>query len=270
MTIDALFVLKALISIGIVVALSLIAERLGPRAAGLLTGLPLGAGMVTIFTGLEQGTMFAARAALFMVPGFITTLVFIYFYAQVAARQNRGGVKAVLMPWMAANVTYAISAAFIHYLEMPLEVSIPIIIVSLLLVSKMMSGLPDTPIMARVSFGWRVMAFRAGLATAVILLITGIASTVGAEWIGILTGYPITMLPLILVIHITYSGAETAAVLKHLPMGLGGVVSFCIACNFSLSAYGLGWGLTLAYVAAFSYLLIYSNLSRWWRGRRPA
>jgi len=270
MTIDALFVLKALISIGIVVSLSLIAERLGPRAAGLVTGLPLGAGIVTIFTGIEQGTMFAAHAAVFMVPGFVATLTFVYAYAQVAAWQNRGGIKAVLLPLLSANVGYAISAFLVHYLNLPLVVSIPIIAASLVIVSKMMSGLPDTPIMVRVSFGWRVLAFRAGVATTAILLITGIARSVGAEWTGILTAYPLTLLPLILVIHITYPGAETVAVLKHVPMGLGGVVSFCIAANFSLPAFGLGWGTSLAYVAAVSYLLGYSNLSRWWRGRQLA
>ena len=38
-TVGAMVAAKALVSIGIVVALSLIAERVGPRAAGLLTGL---------------------------------------------------------------------------------------------------------------------------------------------------------------------------------------------------------------------------------------
>jgi hypothetical protein len=68
MTIDALFLLKALFSISIVVGLSLIAERAGPRVAGLLTGLPLGAGIVIIFTGIEQGAVFSTQAAQHMVP----------------------------------------------------------------------------------------------------------------------------------------------------------------------------------------------------------
>ena len=100
-------------------------------------------------------------------------------------------------------------------------------------------------------------------------LITGIASNIGAQWTGILTAYPLTLLPLILVLHITYTGSEIAAVLKHVPMGLGGVVSFCVTASYSLPAFGLGWGVILSYVAAFSYLLAYSSLSSWWRGRRP-
>ena len=37
----------------------------------------------------------------------------------------------------------------------------------------------------------------------------------GAQWTGILTTYPLTLLPLILVLHITYTGSEIAAVLKR-------------------------------------------------------
>ena len=113
------------------------------------------------------------------------------------------------------------------------------------------------------------MAFRAGMATAAILLITGIAGHVGEQWTGILTAFPITLYPLILVIHITYTGSEIAAVLKHVPMGLGGVVSFCVTAAFSLPAMGMFWGTLIAYVAAAAYLLTFSQLSRWW-ARRPA
>ena len=267
MLIDTLFLFKALASISIVVTLSLIAERVGPRVAGLLTGLPLGAGMVIIFTGAEQGADFAARSAHHMVPGFVTTLVFIYIYAAVAAKEGIGGVRGVLMPSLCANTAYAASAWLVSLTHIPLLYSVPMILVCLVVTSKLMAYLPNTPIMARVSFGWRVMAFRAGMATSAILLITGIAGNVGEQWTGILTAFPITLYPLILVIHITYTGNEIAAVLKHVPMGLGGVVSFCITAAYSLPAFGLGWGTALAYVVAAVYLLSYSQLSRWWLKR---
>ncbi len=268
MLIDTLFILKALVSISIVVGLSLIAERAGPRIAGLLTGLPLGAGIVVIFTGAEQGADFAARSAHHMVPSFVTTLVFVYIYAAIAARQGIGGIKGVMLPSLLANIGYAVSAFAMSHTRLPLMVSVPLIMLCLVAASRMMTYLPNTPIMARVSFGWRVMAFRAGMATSAILLITGIAGNVGEQWTGILTAFPITLYPLILVIHITYTGNEIAAVLKHVPMGLGGVVSFCWAAAFSLPAFGLGWGTAAAYVAAAAYLISYSQLSGWWIARK--
>lgn len=268
MVIDFLFLMKAVISISIVVGLSLIAERAGPRVAGLLTGLPLGAGMVIIFTGAEQGPDFAAASAHHMVPGFVTTLVFIYLYAFSAAKRRIGGIKGVIVPSLLANGGYALSAWLMSFTAIPLQYSIPMIAVCLFLASRLMRSLPNTPIMARVSFGWRVMAFRAGMATAAILLITGIAGNVGAQWTGLLTAFPITLYPLILVLHITYAGEEIAAVLKHVPAGLGGVVSFCVTAAFSLPAFGLGVGAGLAFLAAATYLITFSQLSRLWLARR--
>ncbi len=265
---DGLLIAKAVISISIVIALSLIAERVGPRAAGLLTGLPLGAGMVIIFTGTEQGTAFAAEAAAHMVPGFVTTLTFIYIYGVVSAHQGLGGIKAILAPTLAANIGYAIVAWLVSLASLGVAVSLPLVAIGMVMTSRLMHYLPNTPIMARVRFGWGVLMFRAGMATTTILLITAIAGNIGPQWTGILTAYPMTLLPLILVLHITYSGNEIAAVLKHVPMGLGGVISFCVAATFTLPAMGLGWGTTVAYLVAFAYLLGYSTLSQLWRARK--
>lgn len=268
MLVDGLFLAKAIVSIAIVVALSLIAERAGPRTAGLLTGLPLGGGMVIVFTGLEQGTAFAADAARHMVPGFITTGTFVYLYAVVAAKQNLGGIRGTLMPMLVANIGYAVTAWLVSLSPFGFWISVPVLVGFLIFVSRIMMPLPNTPIMARVRFGWRVMAFRAGTATLAILIITGIAGNVGAQWTGILTAYPMTLLPLILVLHITYAGHEVAAVLKHVPMGLGGVISFCVSATYTLPTFGLAWGTTLAYLVAFAYLLCYSQLNSMWIKRR--
>ncbi len=260
--IDALFLLKALTSIGIVVALSLIAERLGPRAAGLLTGLPLGAGMVVIFTGIEQGADFAAAAAGHMVPGFITTLVFIYAYALIAERRGAGGVLATAFPLLGAHIGYGVTAWAVGQTVWPMEVAVPVVVLALFIAQRFMRAIPDKPISNRVRFGWGVLAFRAGMATSVILLITGIAAAVGPQWTGILTAYPITLLPVILVLHITYAGGEVASVLKHVPAGLGSVISFCFTVHYSVPVWGLAAGITAGYGVAFAFLLLISKVSR--------
>lgn len=255
-----LLIMKALISVGIVVSLSLVVERIGPRAAGLLTGLPLGAGMVIVFTGIEQGTAFAAAAGGHMVPGFMTTPVFIYLYATVAAKLNKGGVLAVIVPAIVANSGYGCAAWLVSLTSFSLIEAIPLVAVVVYLASRVMATLPDKTIVTRVRFGWWVLAFRAGMATAAILIITGIADQVGPQWTGILTAYPITLFPLILVIHMTYAGQEIAAVLKHVPAGLGSVLSFCIVVALTLDNLGLIWGVAAAYAAAAMYLLTYSTL----------
>ena len=261
----ALLLLKAVVSIAIVVGLSVAAERSGPRLAGLLIGLPLGAGMVVVFTGYEQGADFAAASAVHMVPGFLTTLVFIYFYGAIAARQNRGGLAAITLPFLGAHVGYGIAAWGLSQFQLALVVAVPLIAIGIVIGHRAMASLPDNPITARVTFGWKVLAFRAGMAATVIVIITSIAGQVGPQWTGILTAYPITLLPLILVLHITYTGAEVAAVLKHVPFAMGSVTSFCLTIVFAVPAFGLGWGILLAYGAAAAYLLAFSVISRQFR-----
>lgn len=260
--VDGLFVLKAIMSSGIVVALSLIAERLGPRAAGLLTGLPLGAGMVVIFTGVEQGGAFAAEAAGHMVPGFVTTVVFVYFYAVVALRGGKGGVPAVFLPLLCAHAGYAIAAWLVAQIVWPMWLAIPMVIAALYFSTVLMRAIPNKAIVNRVRFGGGVMAFRAGMATIVILIITGIAGNVGPQWTGILTAYPLTLLPVILVLHITYAGGEIAAMLKHVPNGLGGVISFCLAVHFIVPIVGMLVGVGVAFGVAFLVLFGLSKLGR--------
>lgn len=257
-----LLLLKAIVSIAMVVGLSIAAERSGPRLAGLLIGLPLGAGMVVVFTGVEQAPDFAAASAVHMVPGFLTTIVFIFIYGAIAARQNRGGVAAIILPTVAAHVGYAVAAWGLSQFQLALAIAIPLVAIGIVIGHRAMASLPDNPITARVTFGWKVLAFRAGMATIVIVTITSVAGQVGPQWTGLLTAYPITLLPLILVLHITYAGAEVAAVLKHVPFALGSVISFCLTIVFTVPAFGLGVGILMAYITAAIYLLAFSMISR--------
>lgn len=266
-TFGGLVVVKAAFSIGLVIALSLTAERVGPRVAGLLTGLPLGAGIVVIFTGIEQGPVFAAEAAYHMVPSFFTTLVFILVYGAVAASRNEGGLKAIVAPSIAAILGYAMAAYVVSLTQIPLIVSLPVIALLLILTSKLMAYLPNTPIVTRVRFGWGVLMFRALVAALSIVIISSGAGAIGPQWTGILTAFPITLYPLILVIHITYRGEEIAAVLKHVPLGLGGVISFCWAVTWGLPTLGLFWGTLFGYAAAITYLSTFAWVSRYWRQR---
>ena len=56
---------KLAISIGIVLGLSLVAERVSTRIAGLLAGYPLGTAIALFFIGLEIAPVFAAESAVF-------------------------------------------------------------------------------------------------------------------------------------------------------------------------------------------------------------
>ena len=56
----SLFLFKLLAVIFFVVLLTLVAERVSPKLAGLMTGLPTGQAILLFFFGLEMGPDFQA------------------------------------------------------------------------------------------------------------------------------------------------------------------------------------------------------------------
>ena len=82
-------ILKIVITIVIVTMLSIIAERISPRAAGILSGYPLGTAISLFFIGLEQGASFAATSAVYAIAGMAALLTFFYCYYLVSGRAHR-------------------------------------------------------------------------------------------------------------------------------------------------------------------------------------
>src|SRR5512135_2342424 len=70
----------------IIAAATLISRRWGERIGGLVIGLPLTSGPVSVFFALEQGRHFAAGAALGAILGLVPVAVFCAGYVQTSKR----------------------------------------------------------------------------------------------------------------------------------------------------------------------------------------
>ena len=81
-----MLLLKLLLVPGLVAAVTVAVRRWGPAVGGWLAGLPVVAGPVLVFYALEQGTLFAARAANGTLTGLIATVAFVVAYASASAR----------------------------------------------------------------------------------------------------------------------------------------------------------------------------------------
>ena len=74
----------------LIAAITVAGQRLGPRIAGALTGLPVVAGPVAFFFAIEQGTAFGAHAAVATLGGLLSLAVFCVVYAAAAQRAPGG------------------------------------------------------------------------------------------------------------------------------------------------------------------------------------
>ena len=109
-----LIFLVKLISAPLLLALAtLAARRWGPVLGGILIGLPLISGPISVFLSLENGAEFAANTAAGALAGTLALSVFAYVYAAVCPK---GWGKAaflsvvfyVLVSWMASELPFSV------------------------------------------------------------------------------------------------------------------------------------------------------------------
>jgi len=76
----------------------------------------------------------------------------------------------------------------------------------------------------------------------------------GPAWSGIFAAFPISLLPLVALIHYTYVSDHAHAILKNLPRGLGSLVAYSLTVSALYPTLGVLKGPILAYLLATVYL----------------
>lgn len=267
---DALLLLKLAVTTAVVLALSALAERAGPRIAGLLAGLPLGTAIVFFFIGLEQGPAFVARAAVYTLGGITATLAFAYAYWWASSRIRRYNL---LLTSAFALPVFGLCAFAISLLPLTIWSATAMMAAAIAAAMWAMHAIPEQRMAGRIRLTLPVLGLRAGAAAAVVLAVTGLADIIGPRWAGLLSGFPMTFYPLLLVIHAGYSEKEVHGLLRNFPFGLGAVVCFILAARFTFEPLGVPAGTAVSVAAGFAYLLAFVLVReglRRHRRRRPA
>ena len=262
----AFSIVKILVSIIVVVLLSLIAERAGPRVAGIVSGYPLGAAISLFFIGIEIDPAFAARSAIFTAAGLSATVAFVGGYLLgLKAAERRRRVWALLLALLPALTTYALAVWVLSVLPIN-RVSAPLIaITSMVLASRVFHKIPDATIHEKVQLGAAGTLLRALFAALVILVITTAAQAVGPRWAGLFSAFPITMLPLLVIIQFSYQPGHVRTIIKNVPYGLGSLLVYALVVAATYTDLGVSWGTVLGYLAATLYLVL---LEYRWNGSR--
>jgi len=250
-----LIIVKISVTIAIVLALSLIAEHVSPRVAGLLAGYPLGAALALFFYGLEISPEFAAISAIYTILGLIAIQSFAYFYYITSLH-----VRKFIIP---ASSVMAVSGYFLvawllHFLKLSTLCTTILSILSILLFVYLFRQIENRKIQKRIRLNFQVLCVRAFFAAAFIVVITGIAHLVGPRWAGLLSAFPTTFFPLLLIVHFTYSSEHAHTVIKNFPIGLGSIIAYGLSVSFTYPACGVLVGTGISLGIATVYLLIYN------------
>ncbi|MGC9324545.1 MAG: hypothetical protein ACP5G0_07340 [Desulfomonilia bacterium] len=249
-----LIFIKVLITVVIVVGLSVIAEHVGPRVAGLLSGYPLGAAIALFFYGLEISPEFASESSIYTMLGLISIACFAFIYYLSTLFFTR---FPILMASCVSVIGFFCVSWLLHHLTLGKVGTVVVTVLAIVSFIYLFRKIPDERIENRIVFSFRVLVLRAFIAASFIVVITGTAKVVGSTWAGLFSAFPTTFFPLILIMHFTYDKKHVHTIIKHFPIGLGSLVVYSISVSFSYPALGIYIGTAVSFAAATLYLLIY-------------
>jgi len=256
-----------------VIGLSLVAERVRPRVAGILAGFPLGLALSLFFYGHEQGADFVGRAAPFALLGLVCIQCFIGGYYLGSPRQAVGAhsrVRRLLIASLAALAAFFACSALLRPFDLSLPAALAVALASVLGFHWLFRHIPDARIERRVRFGPGVLLFRAALAAAVIVLVTSVAELIGSSWAGLFAAFPYTLYPLLLIVHYSYEPRHVHSMVRVYPQGLSACLVYVPAVAYCYPRFGVYWGTALSLAAAALWLSLWSALVRRRRAARAA
>ncbi|RTR03326.1 hypothetical protein [Halomonas nitroreducens] len=258
---------KLLVSIGVVLGLSAVAERLSTRMAGLLSGYPLGTAIALFFIGLELSPGFAAESAVHTLAGFSATLALGGGYLLCA---RRDGLRGVMLGTTGGLAAWLLVGLLLTHIEFTRVSGTLTTLVAILVFIRLYRRVPDTAAQPKGGFSWPALGLRAGLAAVIIFLITGLAHVVPTAWAGVMAAFPVTMYPFLVILHLTHGAAPVATVIKHYPAGLGSLLCYALSVSLTYDSLGLVLGTLTGFAAATAWLLAWTRGTAWWQGRRAA
>jgi hypothetical protein len=252
-----LTLIKVGVAVFMVVGLSLLAEKVSTRFAGLVSGFPLGAAISLFFIGYEIEPSFAARSALFTILGLIGTMAFAFgYYATSYALRARSGLIAALISSSGGVLFYFAAAYPLQYVRTGLIGAVLASSAAIVGFTYLFRNLRNIPIKNSLRSSFGLLFLRSFFAATVITLITASARLVGSDWAGLLAAFPITMLPFIFIIHATYRTEHVWAILKNVPKGLGSIVVYGFVIALTYPRHGIWLGTLEGYLAAAAYLFL--------------
>lgn len=245
-----MLLLKLFLVPAFLVAITLVGQRWGAAWAGWLAGLPVVAGPILYFLALEQGPAFAATAAAASLAAVLASVTFNLAYALAASRLDWcTTLPLALLAWLVAAVLLSVVPGLA-------SVGALIALVALILAPRAFpSAIPDShPAERRPRLV--ELALRAVVGAGLTLVVTLLASKLGARWSGLLTVFPVLGIVLAVFTHRLQGAAFTATLLRTMVTGLYAFAAFCLALALLLERTGLPVAFGLSVFASLAVQLV--------------
>lgn len=236
--------LKLLLAPILITVASLLTRRFGPRVGGWLVSLPLTSGPILVILALDQGTQFAANAAVGSMSGMAANAAFGVAYAY-AGRGRGGWVQGMLV----ATPAFLLAGAALRLIlgGPPWTVAV---VVAIVITSGLLLLPPRTDARGKVRHPRWDLPARMVVATTLVFALTTLAPLLGPEVSGLLATFPVyASVMTTFTHHVVGLPAATELIRGHLT-GIYGTVAFFLALIALLVPAGIGPAMLVAIVAA--------------------
>ena len=233
-----LLILKVTLTPLLIAVATLAARYWGPGVGGLIAGLPLTSGPVSVFLAVEQNTAFAARAASGTLLGLIAVACFCVAYAGSAKDRAWLGPTTLGLAFYSL-VTWAVSLGSFSLLVSTL------LVVPLLGVALMSLGAPASVAPVVPAPRWDLHV-RMATATTMVLLITGAGSVLGPKWSGLLSPFPVFACVMAIFSQKNSGPGAVHRLLRGVVIGSFGFASFFVAVALLVQRLSLVFAYVLA------------------------
>lgn len=241
-------------------AISLAARQWGTFVGGLLSGLPLTSGPISVYLAIEQGEIFAQQAAIASLAGLAAVLTAYVAYALATP------VCALIVACALSLLVFAASAWTLLALHSPLLAVVLVLtmVVILLALTREDVGAPRGPAAAGPAIS---LSARLATAAAMVLLTTSFARMLGPDISGVISLIPVIAWPLTLFAHLEGGRANALRIIRGNAIGAVGVVSFYLVVAQLILPYGTLAAFSAATAAALAAAFAVGLLVRPRRGR---
>ena len=223
---------------------TLAARRWGPIIGGLLVGLPLTSGPVSVFLAIEQGREFAAQAAHSAMLGSLAVTVFCVAYARGAR----------VFAWPGALTLALTGYVLLFLLLSQLTLSLfpaTVLVLSLTGIALRVVKPTEKNIPPPAPAHWD-LPFRMIVATAIVFAITAASSHLGPRLSGLLSNVPVFICVMSVFSHRLQNAVAAQQLLRGIILANFAYMAFYLMVSMTIRILPLLLVYTLAGIAAIA------------------
>lgn len=227
--------LKIAMTAGIVVAASVVVERSGPFIGALIASLPTAGGAALIILAWEHSPQFIADSVIGSLVANAACALFALSYAALAQRRSLPlSLGGAFLVWLGAVFLArlfdwsATGAVLLNAVIYPIAIYAG-------------SRFRVTGAIKRVSLSATDLAWRAGVVTLCVIVVTAASSSIGSYFSGVFAFFPVAMGSFFIILHPRIGGPAAASVAAHVQAPLIGLGLSLLTVHVLAVPLGVWW-----------------------------